>query len=29
LKKLLKRNAISRAQFDKSQHDLREKMGVA
>ena len=27
LDKFLKRNAISKAQYDKSLHDLREKMG--
>ena len=29
LDKFLKRNAISKAQYDKSLHDLREKMGEA
>ena len=27
LDKFLKRNAISKAQYDKSLHDLQEKMG--
>ena len=29
LDKFLKRNAISKAQYDKSLHDLREKKGEA